>query len=153
MLLRTQVSPVKTPGARRATTLVEFAVVSVIFMMIMFGIMEYCLMIYAINITENAAREGARYAIVNSSDTTLVADTQAYVKSMMMNLDNSMANYNCDVYLADATGAKIGSPVGGKFGDYICVDVSVDYVPITPGLILLKKFTIRSKCNMMNEAN
>jgi Flp pilus assembly protein TadG len=138
---------------RRGTTIVEMTVVVTIFTMMMFGILEYCLIVYASNLIDNAAREGARYAVVNASDATLISDTQTYVKSLMGGLDKNLSGYACNVYLADTNGNNIGAPTGAKFGQYICVDVSANYVPITPGLIYLNKFTIRSKSSMISEAN
>lgn len=142
-----------TNRPRSGATIVELAVVIVIFTMMMFGILEYCLIVYTSNLVENAAREGSRFAVVNASDTTLISDTQNYVQSLMGGLDKKMSAYNCDVYLADSNGNKTGAPTGAQFGQYICVDVSLNYVPITPGLIFLKQFTIRSKCGMISEAN
>jgi Flp pilus assembly protein TadG len=138
---------------RRGATLVELTFVVLIFCMLMFGIMEYCLIIYTSNLVENAAREGTRYAVVNASDATVVSDTQAYAKSLMGGLDMTMTGYTCNVYLADSNGNDIGSAAGAQFGQYICCDISINYVPVTPGLIFLKQFTIRSKCSMMSEAN
>ena len=71
----------------------------------------------------------------------------------MGGLDTRMKNYNCDVYLADSSGAKIGAAGSAQFGQYVCTDVQVDYVSITPGLLFLKTFTIRSKSSMGSEAN
>ena len=138
---------------RRGTSLVELAVGAVIFTMMMFGILEYCLIVYSTVVVENAAREGARYAVVNVSDATMVADTQAYVKTLMGGLDTKEAPYACNVYMADTSGTQTGVATGAKFGQYICVDVSVTYVPVTPGLLYLKTFTIRSKSSMISEAN
>ena len=143
----------KSHGQRQGATTVELAAVVIIFMMIMFGILEYCLIIYTTNIAENAAREGARSAVVNASDVTLVSDTQTYVQTLMGGLDTKMSAYACNVYLADTNGNNIGSPVGANFGQYICVQVSLNYVPITPGLIYLNTITIQSKCSMISEAN
>ena len=138
---------------RKGATVVEMAFVVIIFMMLMFGILEYCMIVFTQNVVENAAREGARSAVVNISDPTLVTDTQAYVLTLMDGLNVKDAPYTCNVYLADANGNNIGVPAGAKFGQYICVDVSVTYTPMTPGLLHLKTFTIRSKCSMISEAN
>lgn len=138
---------------RRGATTVEFAVVSIILILILFGILEFSLVVYTTNVVENAAREGARYGVVNVTDSTLVADTQKVTKDFMGGLDTSMKNYQCDVYLADAKGNKIGNATDAQFGQYVCVDVSVDYTPLTPGLGFLKSFTIHSKCSMGSEAN
>jgi hypothetical protein len=143
----------QTQRKRSGATTVELAVVIVIFTMMVFGILEYCLIVYTSNVVENAAREGSRFAVVNVSDATLIKDTQNCVQSLMGGLDQKMTPYSCDVYLADANGNNIGAPTGAQFGQYICVDVAVNYVPVTPGLIFLNKFTIRSKCGMISEAN
>ena len=138
---------------RNGATTVELVAVITIFTMMMFGILEYCLIVYTTNVVENAAREGSRFAVVNTSDTTLITDTQNYVQSLMGGLDKKMSAYSCNVYLADANGNNIGAPTDAQFGQYVCVDVSLNYVPITPGLIFLNQFTIRSKCGMISEAN
>lgn len=139
---------------RSGATVVELAAVVIVFSMLLFGILEYCLIVYATNVVENAAREGARYAVVNVTDATMVANTQAYVKSLMGSLDTKMANYSCSVYQADTVGTLTNSdPTGAKFGEYVCVEVKLDYVPITPGLLYLKTITLRSKSSMISEAN
>lgn len=144
-------NPSKTE--RTAATTVELAAVIVVFTMILFGILEYGLIVYTQNVVENAAREGARYGVVNVTDTTMVTDTQAVVKNFMCGLDTKMTGYNCDVYLADANGNNIGTATSATFGQYVCVDVQVTYKPMTPGLLFLKNFTIRSKSSMGSEAN
>src|SRR5438105_3553837 len=123
MLLIKKDAP-QRPGA----TAVEMAAVIAIFVLLMFGILEYCLILYSYNVVENAAREGSRYAIVNVTDTTMIADTKTYVQTLMGGLDTKLSAYNCDVYLADATGAKTGVATTAQFGQYVCVDVSVNYV-------------------------
>ncbi len=137
---------------REAASIVEFAAVSSVFVLIFFGIMEFCMVVYSYNIVENAAREGCRYGVVNVNDTTMVTDTQNVTKTFMSGLE-SWPGYSCNVYLADSTGNNIGTATTAQFGEYVCVDVQVSYVPMTPGLGFLKTFTIRSKCSMGSEAN
>ncbi len=138
---------------RRGATAVEMAAVIGVFILLLFGILEYCLIIFTQNVVENAAREGCRAAIVNTSQGTLVNDTKNVVKNFMFGINDRYPNYSCEVYLANATGANIGSAPNAKFGEYVCVDVKVDYKPMTPGLLYLTQFTIRSKCSMGSEAN
>ncbi|MBI2803614.1 MAG: pilus assembly protein [Planctomycetes bacterium] len=141
-------------GSRSGATTVELAAVISVFVLLLFGILEFCLVVYTYNVVQNASREGARYAVVNSVDTTMVSDTQNVVKTFMGGLDTKMKNYKCQVYLADAAGNNIGLATDAQFGEYVLVDVQVDYVPLTPGLgFLTKTFTIRSKCGMGSEAN
>jgi Flp pilus assembly protein TadG len=140
--------------ARTGGAAVETAAVVSVFLLLLFGILEYCRMIYVQQVVQNAAREGARYAIVNSYDPNLVVNTQAKVQSYMGGLDKSLQSYTCSVYAADVNGNNIGSPNNAPFGQYICADVSLVYSPITPSFLYLNKtLTIRSKCCMGSEAN
>jgi Flp pilus assembly protein TadG len=50
---------------RRGLTVVESALVLSVFMLLLFGMFEYCRFLMVLHVTENAAREGARYAVVN----------------------------------------------------------------------------------------
>src|SRR4051794_26357670 len=146
----------RRPGGwhRSGGALVEMAAVLIIFVMMLFGIMEYCRLIYVRQILENAAREGARYAVVNTYNSTLVADTQAQVKKYMGGLDTSLKGYQCSVYMADSNGNNIGSPIDAPFGTWVCVQVQLTYVPITPGLLrMANSMTLSSKCSMGSEAN
>ena len=145
---------------RSGTTIVEFAFIAIIFSMIFFGIMEYCLFLYTYDLMQNAAREGCRYAVVNSEDANLVADTQTYVQSLMGGLDQKMTNYSCSVYLADANGNNINStspvanPTTAQFGQNICVQVQLTYTPILPNFIMPSSaFNMSTKCCMGSEAN
>jgi hypothetical protein len=49
---------------------VEFALVAPFFFMLLLAIVEFGLAVYTIQILNNAAREGARYAIVHGNDST-----------------------------------------------------------------------------------
>jgi hypothetical protein len=138
---------------RGAATSVELAAVLIIFVLLLFGMLEYCRLCFTMTVVENAAREGARYAIVNLNGSTIVTDTQAQVLTFMDGLNVQDAPYSCDLYLTDGAGANLGSPANAQFGQFICCDVSVTYVPVTPGLYFMKTFTLRSKCTMMSEAN
>lgn len=139
---------------RRGAHAVEFAVVAIIFMLFFFGIMEYCRLIYVRQVVDNAAREGARYAVVNNLDTTVVADTKSYVQQKMVGLDTAMKNYACQVYLADSSGKNIGNAGDAQFGQYIAVQVDLDYSPVVPSTLFMgKTIKISSKSMMYSEAN
>jgi len=138
---------------RHGATAVEMAAVIAVFVLLLFGILEYCLVLYVTNVVENAAREGSRYAVVHVNDTTVVADAQNVVKAFMGGLDTKMGGYTCNVYKSNTTGTNIGSAQATQFGELVCVEVSVVYVPITPLLDKLKSFTIQTKCAMGSEAN
>jgi Flp pilus assembly protein TadG len=50
---------------RRGVTVVESALVMSVFLLLLFGAFEYCRFLLVLHVTNNAAREGARYAVVN----------------------------------------------------------------------------------------
>lgn len=152
--------PNRSARQRTGATVVEFAAVVSIFCMFLFGILEYTMFLYTYDVMQNAAREGTRYAVVNSEDANLVADTQTYVQSLMMGLNNTNTNYVCNVYLSNASGANINttSPVANattaQFGQPICVQISLTYKPLTPALFLPSSaFTMQTMCYMSSEAN
>lgn len=139
---------------RRGAAILEFAVVAVIFFLLLFGIIEYSLIVYYRNTVVNAAREGARYGVVNMDDTAIETDTKNKVKSFLFGLDSKLKNYGCDVYRSDATGNKIGNADAAAFGEYLAVHVYGDYQVRLPGLMFLKSTVkVQSKCLMCSEAN
>ena len=149
----------KTKG-RRGATAVELAAVIVVFTMIMFGILEYCLIVYSQNIVENAAREGARYAVVNTTtDTT--AGVQAYVNNYLAGQGASQfvgysPSSNITVYMADpVTGLNTGSSwLNTGWGNSIGVSVTGTYQPVVPGMYFLTgSLTVTGTCVMTIEAN
>lgn len=54
-----------TKAQGRGQALAEFAIVAPIFFMMLFGIIDFGRYVYYVQILNNAAREGARYAIVH----------------------------------------------------------------------------------------
>jgi Flp pilus assembly protein TadG len=141
-------------SVRRGAAMVETAAVAAIFLLFLFGVLEYCRLLYVQQVVSNAAREGARYAIVNASDSNLVAESQAKVLAYLGGLDKTLQNYSCQVYLSDVSGNNIGSAVDATFGQYICVEVSLKYSPIVPSFLFMNQnLTLSSKCWMGSEAN
>ncbi len=67
-MIRHRRSPVRSARARsRGQALAEFALVAPIFFLILFSIIDFGRYVYYVQILNNAAREGARYAIVHGS--------------------------------------------------------------------------------------
>jgi len=50
---------------RRGLTVVESSLVMSVFLLLLFGMFEYCRFLMVLHVSSNAAREGARYAVVN----------------------------------------------------------------------------------------
>lgn len=55
-------------GRSRGQALLEFAVVAPIFFLLVFGMIDFGRYVYYVQVLNNAAREGARYAIVHGSN-------------------------------------------------------------------------------------
>jgi len=141
-------------GSRRGAHAVEFAFVASIFLMFVFGVLEYGRLVFTRQVVINAAREGARYAVVNITDATIVTDTQNYVKTMMAGQTSMVTNYNCQVYMADNTGKNIGAAGNAAFGQYVAVQIDCDYSSLLPSFLLMNQtFKLNSKAMMFSEAN
>src|SRR5207247_5479201 len=106
---------------RKGAATVEMAFVVSIFLLLLFGIFEYCRFVFIRQVVVNAAREGARYAVVNTTDTTVVSDTQAWVLTRLSGMDKQAKTYNCQVYMADATGKNIRAAANAAFGPHVAV--------------------------------
>lgn len=73
----------RNKGGQRGATTVEFAIVILVFLSIIFGIIEFGLFMYNQHIVTNAAREGARYGIVSRPPAQRIseADIETEVRS------------------------------------------------------------------------
>ena len=108
-------------GDDRGSAMVEFAIVAgLIFIPLVFGIIEFGRLIWSKTTITAAAREGVRFAIVRGSSSPSPADTAAvgvYVRGR-----TQLAPLNITTTW---TGAK--DP-----GDTVTVQVSYTYTPIVP---------------------
>lgn len=59
----------KNRTGERGTTMAEFVVISAVFFMIIFGIIEFGRLLYTHNALTDAARRGARYAVLHDKTT------------------------------------------------------------------------------------
>jgi hypothetical protein len=123
----------KTPGDRsRGQTLVEFALILPIFLVVLMGIFDAGRLVFAYHTVNNAAREGGREATVNQT----VADIQGRAAQHGVALDLSPTTVYVDFRLAsdpdndDSCDAALGTPA--IFGCLAVVRVTYDYVAATP---------------------
>jgi len=141
------------PTRRRGVTIVEFAIVCILCLMLLFGVIEYGRAMWLNQLMDNAAREGARYAVVHTNDLT-TTDIQNYVKTVMVNQD-VMLSANITVYKVNpATGANIGLWTDAGFGQAIAVQIDGTFKPLLPRLLWLPtSVPLTSKSVMYSEAN
>ena len=104
---------------QRGATAVEFAIVFPLLILLLFGIIEFSVILYDKAMITNAIREGARAGIV--SQLVRVSDTQ---------IQNVVDNY-CRLYLisfkSGTTPATIVGRTGSTFGDELTVTVTYTY--------------------------
>jgi Flp pilus assembly protein TadG len=142
---------------RPGITAVEFAMVAPVFFLIMLGIFEYSRLLFTWQLLHNAAREGARYAVVSiEKDTT--AGVQTYVNNYLAGQGSSQfvsfnKTTNITVYKAQADGSNAGGVwTSAGWGDFIGVSVSGTYQPIVPGFVRLAgSMTLSGTCVMTAE--
>jgi hypothetical protein len=104
--------------------IVETVLVLAVFLLLLFGLFEYCRFLMVLHVANNAARDGARYAVVNISkpsnfDTTDYTDSagtvypsiQSYTTARMGGVDRQITGYRLAVYACDSAGLAQTPPV------------------------------------------
>lgn len=130
---------------------VETAIVISTFLLMMFGVLEYGRLLMARHLLDNAAREGARQAVVNTEEmsTTDIQNTVTYYLAIP-----SLTNISSSVFKADpTTQANLGAWTDAGFGDSIAVQVSADYQPILPVPGLPNTISLKTIAIMTCEGN
>lgn len=154
--MRLRVGPGR--AGRPAATVVEAALVISILMLFLFGIFEYCRFVFLIQICDNAAREGARFAVARTGDGVTTATTiQDYVTERMVGRQNDLAGYAVTVQNVNPdTGVAVPSTNwnDAPFGGAILVRVSGSYSPMMPTFLKTQtSIPIRATSMMSSEAN
>ena len=121
-------------------------------MLFMLGIFDYGRFVMTRTAMDNAAREAARYAVVNTQ-TLSTANIQTKATNCLGGIH--LTNQSILVYEADlATGANTGAWTDASLTDGIAVEISGDFKPIVPTFSLLPNpIRLVAKCVMHSEAN
>jgi len=94
----------------RGSSLVEFSLIAVLLVMLLFGVVEMCRLVLVYTAVANAARAGTRYAIVHGVDNLADATT---VKTVVKNflsaapLDSSNATITGPLYSCQNPGCTV----------------------------------------------
>ena len=124
-----QVQTVAAPRSRlankfhRGSTLVEFAATCLVFLTLMFSIIDFSIALYTYDFVGYAAQEAVRYAIVRgakSGQPATATDVTNYVKSFVL------GTLNTKVLTVNTTWAPDNNP-----GSVVSVVVSYSYAPLT----------------------
>ena len=116
---------------RRGQTLVEFALVLPLLVLVLVGIFDFGRAIFAYNTVSNAAREGARLAIVDQT----TSDIQQIAAGAATALDVAEADVSVDFRTSDTAAAgscnsRVGTPT--IVGCIAVVTVPYTYDAATP---------------------
>jgi Flp pilus assembly protein TadG len=120
------------PSPPRGQTLVEFALILPIFILILVGIFDGGRLVFAYHTVNNAAREGGREATVNQT----ITDIQARAAEHAVALGIAPADVVVDFRkpttpdTANSCDSAVGTPQ--IYGCLAVVTVTYDYVPAIP---------------------
>jgi Flp pilus assembly protein TadG len=109
--------------------MVETAIVLTTFFTLIFGFFEYSRFMMLRQLMQNAAREGARQAVVNE-DTMTTANVQAVVTKYLVNVP--VTSLNIQVYETDSSGNNIGAWTNSPFGTGVAVQIDANCTSILP---------------------
>lgn len=141
---------------RAGATVAETAVVLSLLVAILLGVFEYGRVVMIRHLLTNAAREGARMAVVGTA-LSPTASTQDIVKRVEIALaDRRLENLEISVHEVDpSTGEDRGEWGQAGFGSPIAVHITCDYSPVLPTTlgILPERFRLSAVSLMRSEAN
>jgi Flp pilus assembly protein TadG len=149
----------QTKDRRRAASVVEMAFVLPLALLFLFAIFEYGRYLMVLHIANNAAREGARFASVNTNLGSDPSPVIAVVKARMAQVDQQLSGYSATVFCVDQTGlydttnnvaiypptikAQSGSNWNdAKFGQGIAVQITGTYVPVLANIPTFDRLNI-----------
>lgn len=146
--------------SRRGSALVEAALVLPVCLLFIFGVLEYGRYLMMLHLLNNAAREGARYAVSHTQ--SIVLDGVSYGSATADVVDtvdrylvgNRLINQVTSVYLSDSNGNNIGNWNDASSGQSICVRITGQFQWITPTLLQLpSQSNVQVQSIMRTEGN
>jgi Flp pilus assembly protein TadG len=151
--------------SRRAVATVEMALVSVLLFMFLFGIFEYCRLLYVLTLAENAAHDAARFACVHTSGGTMPGDPTSISATDITNIaqygttqgvtygtgmcgmTNNIQGFSVSCFTVDPTALAatpcVVQPLAGSswnsaaFQGNIAVQITGNYQPLLPSLLFM----------------
>jgi len=155
----------KKTNTRRAATTVEMGVVSILLFMMLFGILEYCRLLYFMHVANSSARDAARFAVVHTNGGTMpgeptsisTADLEAIVRTGKLGstvigtglggMDRSFDNLTVEIFAVDPVALAQTPPVvqaapgttwnNATFSQKIAVRIRGEFKPMVPPLLFM----------------
>lgn len=137
---------------RRGAVTLETALVLNVCLIFLLGLFDFSRVVMIRQIVTNAAREGCRYAIVNTNSAT-TSQVQSCVTNYLCG--QQIGSLVINVYQADPTsGANIGSWTNAGLSDSIAVQITGTINTVTPTLSFLPgTVPVQATCVMASEGD
>jgi Flp pilus assembly protein TadG len=126
----------------RGQALVEFALSAIVFLVLLFGILEFGLAVWRYNMLADLAQEGARWASVRGLNSGLAE------KATYQDLQNFVTSRAIGIDVTVDTALTVPEPSTLSPGDAVTVAVYSSFTPVT-GLFPQSTLTLRSTAKMI----
>ena len=131
MSARRPVGPLRSRRPRsRGQSLVEFALVFPIFLLVFVALFDLGRAVFAYNTLTNAAREGARLAIVNQTSASIISRAKSQTAIVELNDPSVSITFRQATPNVDPLSNAVCSPAA--VGCVAVVQFQATYTPITP---------------------
>ncbi|MFN7998307.1 MAG: TadE/TadG family type IV pilus assembly protein [Bryobacteraceae bacterium] len=125
--------------AGRGSSLIEFAIIAVLLMLILFASIEFGRMLLVYTSVANSARVGCRYAITHGSDNPAnIAAIQTVVKNFAASAPLNTANLTITVTYPDAAttpGSRVDVKVVYPYDPFTILPLNVNLGSVSEGII------------------
>ena len=147
-------------GGRRGSVTVEMALVLPLVLAFILGVFEYGRYIFTVQLFNNAAREGARYAVAHLQPVTLggttygnaTSDVTGHVTGVTAGI--ALAGQNIQVIASDDLGNNLGTWTSAQPGQCVTVRITGNYrVAVMAFLCLPSTIPVTAQSTMDVEAN
>jgi Flp pilus assembly protein TadG len=148
-------------AARRGSTLVQTAIMLPMVLLFLFGILEYSRYVMLLQILNNAAREGCRYAVMHTNSVVLNGTTYGNntsdVTTIVTNTlaGQALASQAVSVYGSDALGNNNGNTwQNTQSGQWITVKITGNFASLLPTFLhMASTIPITAESVMRSESN
>ena len=151
MLLLNSVSPIKRLRGEEGQDIVEFALVLPILMIVLFGIIDFGWIFYSTAMVGNAAREGARFAVMNyEGSVSTPGDLTTLTNQVELNVQTSLPTYLKNSF--SALDVQVDEGITASSADP-CINVTVKsniklFTPVVSTITGSTTYTITRKVTM-----
>jgi Flp pilus assembly protein TadG len=146
-------------------TAVEFSIVAMLLFMLLFGIFEYCRLLFTLHVAQNAAHDAARFASTRTGGGTMPGDPTTFTSTDIVNIattgqtqgitygtgmcgmQGNLQNFQVNVFTVDPTALAQNPPVvqalsgsswnTAAFDGNIAVQITGNFQPIVPSLLFM----------------